>query len=69
MAVFIPVLCPDCHSDKVKKHGFSPDGKQRYRCENSECPRRTFILNHAHRASNQRSQTKNHRDVSEWKWN
>ena len=48
MAVFIKVLCPDCHSDEVKKHGFSPDKKQRYRCENSECLRRTFILNHGH---------------------
>ena len=48
MAVFIPVLCPDCHSDKVFKHGFSGEGKQRYRCENPECPRRTFILNHSH---------------------
>lgn len=48
MAVFIPVLCPDCHSDDVKKHGFSPDKKQRYRCENPQCSRRTFILNHSH---------------------
>ena len=47
MAVFIPVLCPDCQSEKIFKHGFSR-GKQRYRCENPECKRRTFILNHAH---------------------
>ncbi len=48
MAVLIPVLCPDCHSAEVFKHGFSGEGKQRYRCENPECPRRTFILNHSH---------------------
>ncbi len=45
MAVFIPVLCPDCDSDKVFKHGFSGEGKQRYRCENPDCTRRTFIFN------------------------
>ena len=48
MAVFIPVLCPHCQSDNVFKHGFSAEGKQRYRCENPECQRRTFILNHSH---------------------
>ena len=48
MAAFIPVLCPHCQSDNVFKHGFSAEGKQRYRCENSDCLRRTFILNHSH---------------------
>lgn len=48
MAAFIPVLCPDCKSDNVFKHGFSSERKQRYRCENLDCQRRTFILNHAH---------------------
>jgi len=48
MTVFIPVLCPDCQSSNVFKHGFSKDRKQRYRCENAECKRRTFILNHSH---------------------
>lgn len=47
MAVSIPVLCPDCQSENIFKHGFSR-GKQRYRCENPECKRRTFILNHSH---------------------
>ena len=48
MAAFIPVLRPDCQSDNVFKHGFCSDRKQRYRCENSDCKRRTFILNHSH---------------------
>ncbi|MGH8002114.1 MAG: IS1-like element transposase [Brasilonema sp.] len=49
MAVFIPVKCPDCNcSGKVFKHGFTKDDKQRYRCENPKCSRRTFILNHSH---------------------
>ncbi len=29
---------------EVVKHGKSPVGKQRYRCQNSECPYRTFVL-------------------------
>ncbi len=32
------------------KHGTTPDGKQRYRCQNSACPRRTFILSYTYRA-------------------
>jgi insertion element IS1 protein InsB len=48
MPVLIPVLCPSCHRAEVCKHGHSKEGKQRYRCDNSECPRRTFILNHSH---------------------
>lgn len=38
------VECPHCHSTEVVKHGKSPVGKQRYRCQNSECPYRTFVL-------------------------
>jgi transposase-like protein len=48
MAVLISVLCPSCHQAEVYKHGRSKEGKQRYRCENPECPRRTFILHHSH---------------------
>jgi len=29
MTVWIPVICPDCDSDNVIKHGKSPEGKQR----------------------------------------
>ncbi len=48
MTAFIAVLCPDCQSDNIFKHEFSRDRKQRYRCENYEYKRRTFILNHSH---------------------
>ena len=48
MAAFIPVLCPDCQCNNIFKHGFTADRKQRYRCENAECKRRTFLLNHSH---------------------
>ena len=36
MLAFIPVLCPDCQSDNIFKHGFSSDRKYRFRCENSD---------------------------------
>ncbi len=43
MTVFITVICPDCHSTDIVKHGKSGEGKQRYRCRNEECLRRTFL--------------------------
>ena len=45
MAVWLPVQCPHCHSEEVIKNGKSAEGKQRYRCQNPDCPYRTFILN------------------------
>ena len=47
--VLEPVLCPDCGSDNVVKHGRSDEGKQRYKCRNSECRRCTFIRTYAYR--------------------
>src|SRR4028118_1235563 len=44
MTVWLAVECPHCHSTEVVKHGKSAVGKQRYRCQNSECPYRTFVL-------------------------
>ncbi len=48
MTVWIAVRCPDCYSTDVSKHGKSVEGKQRYCCQNTDCPRRTFILDHSH---------------------
>lgn len=31
--VFIKVHCPDCKSNRIRKHGKTSDGKQRYYCE------------------------------------
>lgn len=45
MTVWLPVGCPHCHSTEVVKHGKSAVGKQRYRCQNADCPYRTFVLN------------------------
>lgn len=48
--VLEPILCPDCGSDNVVKHGCSGAGKQRYKCRNHECERSTFIRTYAYRA-------------------
>ncbi len=45
MAVWLPVLCPDCGWDNIIKHGRLVTGKQRYLCQNPDCLRRTFVLN------------------------
>lgn len=47
--VLEPVLCPDCGSDDIVKHGQSDEGKQRYRCRNSDCRRCTFIRSYSYR--------------------
>ncbi len=44
------VLCPDCGSDDVVKHGPSAAGKQRYKCRNADCCRCTFIQRYSYRA-------------------
>ena len=44
MTVWLAVQCIHCHSTNVVKNGKSPAGKQRYRCQNDECPYSTFIL-------------------------
>ena len=48
MTVWIPVLCPHCHSDDIVKYGKSAEGKQRFKCRNPECPAATFILDNSH---------------------
>lgn len=44
MTVWVAIECPHCHSTEVTKHGKSPVGKQRYRCQNTDCPYCTFVL-------------------------
>jgi transposase-like protein len=41
--VLEPIHCPDCDGVDVIKHGKSAAGKQRYRCQNRECNRSSFI--------------------------
>ena len=49
MAV-ISVLCPYCGSDNVIRNGHHPNGKQRYMCKNTECPRSVFMLDYTYNA-------------------
>ena len=42
--VLIPVLCPHCQSEQVIKGGKTKVGKQRYKCQNSDCPCYAFQL-------------------------
>jgi transposase-like protein len=48
--VLEPILCPDCGSDNVVRHGRSAAGTQRYKCRKLECERSTFIRTYAYRA-------------------
>ncbi|MBW4528995.1 MAG: hypothetical protein KME18_28215 [Phormidium tanganyikae FI6-MK23] len=41
--VLEPVCCLSCNSTNVVKNGKSDEGKQRYRCRNNGCTRRSFI--------------------------
>ena len=49
--VLIPVKCPVCQSAEVVKYGKQPKGEQRYRCDNSECGRTTFLLNYTNKGN------------------
>ena len=45
--VLIPVVCPHCKSESVKKFGTSPIGKQRYACKVCN---KTFQLDYTYTA-------------------
>ena len=48
--VLEPIHCPNCEGIEVIKHGTTAIGKQRYRCQNSECERGTFIQDYSYAA-------------------
>ena len=41
---FIAVRCPHCQSDQIVKRGKTRRGTQRYLCQNTACPPRSFLL-------------------------
>jgi transposase-like protein len=43
MAV-VEVQCPECESRDIVKNGQQSNGKQRYRCNNTNCKRTIFLL-------------------------
>ena len=34
MPITVTLTCPHCTSENLIKHGFAPDGRQKYRCKN-----------------------------------
>ncbi len=46
--VLEPIHCPDCDGIDVIKHGTTSAGKQRYRCQNPECSRSSFIREYSY---------------------
>ena len=42
--VLMAVTCPYCQSDHITKRGKTDAGKQRYRCQNPDCPHQSFLL-------------------------
>ena len=48
MAVWLPVLCPDCGAIIWSSTLDWSQALQRYLCQNPECLRRTFVLNTEH---------------------
>jgi transposase-like protein len=47
--VLIAATCPYCQSDHITKRGRTDNGKQRYRCQNPNCPHQSFLLNPAYK--------------------
>ena len=46
--VLVPVRCSYCQSDQVIKGGQTETGKQRYRCQQADCPHCSFVLEPAY---------------------
>ena len=42
------VQCLTCQCTNVVKHGKSTEGKQRYKCRNTDCSRSTFIKQYSY---------------------
>ena len=50
MSCYVKVKCPNCHSTKTIKSGFTGQGKQRYLCKELNCTSKTFLLNYSYQA-------------------
>jgi insertion element IS1 protein InsB len=42
----VDVQCPKCRSREVVRYGKQANGEQRYRCNNLDCERTIFLLQH-----------------------
>lgn len=50
MENYIKVTCPNCGDCKIMKSGRNSLGVQRYRCQNTDCETKTFMLEYRYRA-------------------
>lgn len=50
MACYEKIKCPGCDTTNVIKSGTTSQGKQRYYCQNTDCQKKTFILDYQHNA-------------------
>src|SRR4029453_9673826 len=46
--------CPHCHGTDIVRHGKTPQRKQRYRCRETACQVRTFLLDYSYPGQSQR---------------
>lgn len=44
------IVCPTCGSNHIRKAGFNAHGVRRYRCEDSACPTKSFMLTYRYNA-------------------
>ena len=44
------IRCPYCGSERVSWNGHNKAGKQRYLCNNPECPHRSFVEEYTNKA-------------------
>jgi transposase-like protein len=45
--------CPHCYGTDIVRHGKTPQGKQRYRCRETSCQGRTFLLDYSYPGQSQ----------------
>ena len=45
--------CPHCHGTDIVCHGKTPPGQQRYRCRETSCQGRTFLLDYSYPGQSQ----------------
>ena len=46
----VTIKCPHCGSEQVSRNGHNKAGKQRYLCNNPECPHRSFVEEYTNKA-------------------
>jgi len=50
MTCYQEIVCPECGSNQITKSGRTEQGTQRFRCQNTGCPTKTFLLDYRYKA-------------------